>query len=112
MLTISRHALFILVDLFLVLWLAVLVISRKEAERARQAERAKYGRWDDAYKEAVGEGKIEYYAVRTAVKAVDGGENILKVWDETYNKAIAKGVRKYRAGKMATAAARKMAHGD
>ncbi len=112
MLTISRSGLFVLIQIFMVLWLTILVNSRKEAERMRIEERKKYGRWDDAYKEALGEGKLEYYACMAAVKAVNGGSELLKIWDNTYDNAIKAGIRKYKAGKKATETVRKAAHGD
>ncbi len=111
MLTISRRALLILVQIFMVLWLTILVNSRKEAERKRIAERKKYGQWDDAYKAAASEGKLEYYACMAAVDAVKGGSELLKIWDKTYDDAIKAGLRKYKAGKKATEAVRKAAHG-
>jgi hypothetical protein len=107
----SEHSLLvILVEIFAISWWGVYVYSRRQTEKARRAEAAKYAVWDAAYRQALKSGKTEYYAMLEAVKTVHGGSRVLKVWDDAYNASIKDGTKKYRATLIAIRAARRAAH--
>ena len=92
------------------MWLLGRIFSRHKAEAAKAAEKKKYAAWDEAFSNALQNGKSDYHAVCEAVKAVGASPAILKVWDDAYNQAISNGIREYKAKSNATAAAKKAAH--
>jgi hypothetical protein len=107
----KKSLLIILVNSFTIYWWLCMAYSRHKTAKQKAVEKARYGRWDEAYAKALKEDKGVEYAVKMATQAVNANPSIvMSAWKDSYNKSIANGVRNYTAGTKAAAVAREIAH--